>query len=62
MDIDKRLKELDKSNKKGKSLKKFRGDFTETDNGTKLEPYSKRHKFSLRDIGDLIEDSDEEGE
>lgn len=58
-DIDKRLKELEKANRKGKTIKKFRGDYTETDNGTKLEPYH-RTKISLRDIGDLVEDSDED--
>ncbi len=61
MDIDKRLKKLEKQNKKGKTLKKFKGDYTETDNGTKLEPYQ-RTRINVRDIEDLIEDDDQERE
>lgn len=55
MDIEKRLKKLEKQNKKGKTLKKFKGDYTETDNGTKLEPYQ-RERFDLRDLDDILEE------
>ena len=55
LDINKRMKQLEKS-KKPKTLKKFKG---EGESDTRLEPY-KREKIDLRHVDDLIEEDDEQ--
>ena len=55
MEIEKRIKQLEKINKKGKVLTKFTG---EGGKETKLDPY-KRKKFDSRDLLDLEGEDDE---
>ena len=55
-DIEKRLKKLEKQNKK-QPLKKFKD--TEYESDTRLDPYH-REKVSLRDLEELIHEDEDE--